>query len=183
VRAGPGRRADPADYRALDLHAHRMLADVPLHDVWTVDLPGGPPDCRVAVLRPYLSFEALSQLNPAVRGLFGLRRWLGRLFRWDGPEPPAGTPARRDPLDGPFRVVHESDVEIVGEVENRTVHAFSVLALCPVPGGYRAWWAIYVAPVGRITALYMALIDPFRRFLVYPAILRHVQRCWRADHA
>jgi hypothetical protein len=38
--------------------------------------------------------------------------------------------------------------------------------------------AIYVKPVGRFTALYMAAIDPFRRLLVYPALTRHAQQCW-----
>jgi hypothetical protein len=39
-----------------------------------------------------------------------------------------------------------------------------------------------VSPVSRLTAVYMALIDPFRRLLVYPAILRHVHQSWRAAH-
>jgi len=29
--------------------------------------------------------------------------------------------------------------------------------------------AVYVKPVTRLTPLYVALIDPFRRFIVYPA--------------
>ena len=175
--------ADPDEYRALALHAHTMLADVPLHDVWKVELPGGPADCRVAAIRPYMSFEALSRLNPVVRGLFGLRRFLGRVFGWDGPERAEGQSPPRDALDGPFELVHESEQEIVGEVRNKTVHAFSVMALLPREGGYRLYFAIYVAPVGRITGLYMALIDPFRHWLVYPALLRHVHRSWVAEHA
>ena len=46
------------------------------------------------------------------------------------------------------------------------------------PEGYLAYWAIYVKPVSRFTALYMAAIAPFRRFLVYPSIIRKVQRKW-----
>lgn len=31
---------------------------------------------------------------------------------------------------------------------------------------------------GRLTAFYMALIEPFRRFMVYPALGRDAQRSW-----
>jgi len=34
-------------------------------------------------------------------------------------------------------------------------------------------------PVGAITRAYMLLIDPFRRFIVYPAVLRRIQEEWR----
>jgi hypothetical protein len=32
--------------------------------------------------------------------------------------------------------------------------------------------------VGRITAWYMRLIDPFRRVVIYPAVLRHIRAVW-----
>jgi hypothetical protein len=32
--------------------------------------------------------------------------------------------------------------------------------------------------VGSLTAVYMALIDPFRRFIVYPSLLRSVRTTW-----
>jgi hypothetical protein len=48
----------------------------------------------------------------------------------------------------------------------------------PTPGGYLAYLAIYVKPVHRFTRLYMAAIAPFRRLLVYPAIIRKVERGW-----
>jgi hypothetical protein len=37
---------------------------------------------------------------------------------------------------------------------------------------------IYVKKVSGLTPLYMALIDPFRRFIVYPALVRHVEQMW-----
>jgi hypothetical protein len=40
------------------------------------------------------------------------------------------------------------------------------------------YWAIYVKPVGRLTPVYLALIDPFRRFVVYPALIRDIQAVW-----
>jgi hypothetical protein len=35
-----------------------------------------------------------------------------------------------------------------------------------------------VKPVGRITAIYMGVIDPFRRLIVYPGITRQLQAAW-----
>jgi len=32
--------------------------------------------------------------------------------------------------------------------------------------------------VGLLTHLYVALIDPFRRFIVYPALIRETQSAW-----
>jgi hypothetical protein len=58
------------------------------------------------------------------------------------------------------------------------VHAFTVFALLEGSSGYRLYWAVYVQPLGRITGLYMALIDPFRRFIIYPAVLRHIRSAW-----
>jgi len=166
--------------------------------VWEVSLPGGAPDLPLTALRTLLSAEDVGRTQPAVRFLFGLRRLLGRLFHWDD-APPAQSPsdapesptlsrvpaelrARSHPAsgsrDGPFVLLYAIDSESVSEIRNATVHAFSVLALQREEGGYRGTWAIHVAPVGAITRFYMALIDPFRRFLIYPAILRHVHRRW-----
>ena len=141
--------------------------------------------------------KSLMSLSPVVRVLFQLRAWLGRVFRWDSS---TRTPSaqsfiyrlsdedRKQSLvepgvcDGPFTVVYVRPFEAVNEIRNATVHGFSVLALEQRSEGYRLFWAIYVAPVGRLTALYMALIDPFRRVLIYPAILRHVHQSWLAAH-
>lgn len=56
--------------------------------------------------------------------------------------------------------------------------AFSVIVLSEQPRGYRLCWAIHALPVGRITAWYFHLIDPFRRLYIYPTVLREVQRSW-----
>lgn len=193
-------RADPADYRELAVRAHALLADVPLHDVWQVELPGGGPDLTLADVHPLVSAGRLTSVNAAVRGLFRLRSALGRLFGWDAPEsgsaPDPRSYASRVPTadversqvapgskNGAFTVLYLLDSEAVSEIINSTVHAFSVFALEPYAEGQRLFWAIHVAPVGRITGCYMRLIDPFRRWLVYPAILRHVHRAWLARRA
>jgi len=192
-------RVEPRVYQRLELRAHALLAGVPLHDAWRVELPGGGAGRTVADVGPLLSASSLASLSPIVRALFGLRRWLGRVFRWDAPSgaiPDGAGPHsflarlteedRRRSLvlpgsaDGAFTVLYVHPGEALREIRNATVHAFLVQALEPTDSGYRLFFAVHVAPVGRITRLYLAAIDPFRRWLVYPALLRHVRREWCA---
>ena len=190
-------RVPPERFRELDLEVHSLLADVPLHDVTAIDLPGGGPDREISDIRSLLARGA-DQAGSATRFLFALRIGMGRLLGWDrevhaGPETsyvrkmtedqktrsvvPPGT------ADGPFRVLYVYRREALSEIRNATVHAFSCMALAPVDGGYRLYWGIYVQPVSRFTPIYMGLIEPFRRWIVYPAILRRLRRAWISAQA
>ena len=68
--------------------------------------------------------------------------------------------------------------EAAYELRNATVHGFLVTTLEPAPGGYTLQLAIYVEPVSRLTPLYMAAIDPFRRFIIYPALIKQLEASW-----
>jgi hypothetical protein len=175
-----------------------LLTAVPLHDVWAIDLAGGDPGRSMIDLRSVLSAENLRATNPTVKLLFGLRTWLGRLFDWDREPPRASEESflhrlsaadRETSLvvpgtrEGPFRVLFVSPRESIAEIQNSTVHAFSVFALLERATAYRLYWAIYVQPVGRITGWYMRLIDPFRRVIIYPAVLRHIRKAWSRSQA
>ena len=81
-------------------------------------------------------------------------------------------------LDGPFAVLYVHTTEAVSEIRNATVHAFLVWALEPAPDGYQLFWAIHILPVSIWTKPYLALIEPFRRWLVYPALLRRMHEAW-----
>ena len=39
--------------------------------------------------------------------------------------------------------------------------------------------AVYAKPNGRFGAAYMAAIRPFRHLIVYPAMMRQIERQWR----
>ncbi len=189
-------RADPADYGRLPLRAHTLLEDVPLHDVWSVELRGGGPGRTLQELRSIVSMRQLASASRAVGFFFWLRRQLGRLFRWDrGTSDPTEstyfqrlTTADRQASviepgtsEGPGRTLYASPSESIEEIRNATVHAFSVFALVERNQGYRLYWAIYVLPVGWITRWYMRLINPFRRYLIYPAVLRHIGAAWERE--
>ena len=190
-------RVKPADFQRLNLRCHALLSDVPLHDVWAIPLNCGGPGRSIQDARAIL-FGDRRPPNCAVRGLFTLRWALGRAFGWDDErhDPPGVSYIHRlaeaDRLqsqvppgtrEGPFRVLYVLGEEALSELRNATVHAFLALALTPSSEGYTLYLAIYVKPVSRLTTLYMALIDPFRRLVVYPALGRHAQQRWSRTYA
>lgn len=117
-------------FTSLPLRCHALLSDVPLHDVWAIALEGGGPGRTVADVNRIVFDPQRPASNVAVRALFALRWWLGRLFGWDE--------ERYDVPDQSYA--------------NRLTSADRVV--------------------------YMAMIDPFRHRVVYPALGRHAQREW-----
>ena len=128
--------------------------------------------------------------------LFALRWKLGDLLGWDGRG--AGIGSRVEPLrdrlpadlraagtgppfEGlPFTPLYLLADEWAAEIANRTMHG--VLHLGWVPDGsgrYRGQMAVLVKRNGRLGTAYMAAIRPFRRLLVYPQMLRDIERRWR----
>jgi Protein of unknown function (DUF2867) len=194
---GP-RRVSAGEFRALPLEVHALLAEIPLKDVTAIDLVGGGPGKTLRELRPIVTDVYRSAGSPVVRSLFAFRAFLGRVLKWDesrvelaapafSPQIPAALAARsqlpRGTPQGPLKVLYELDHESLAEGQNATVHAFMCQALLPLGDGYRLYWAVYVRRISWFTPLYMALIEPFRRFVVYPSLLSRVSRAWTVRHA
>lgn len=186
-------RVTSEEYHQIELRAHSLLAEVPLHDVWAIDLSGRNRGRTITDLRTLLTVDEFRAANAAVHLLVAFRTWLGRIFGWDMTPPRASQESFLHRLsaadvasslvapgsrEGPFRVLFVSPREAISEIHNSTVHAFSVFALVERASSYRLYWGIYVQPVGRITSWYMRLIDPFRRLIIYPAVLRHIRAAW-----
>ncbi len=190
-------RVPPAELQALPLEAHAILADVPLQDVSAIDLPGGGAGRTLRDVHALISTRGLIQTNTITRALFGLRFWLGRVFGWDRPEHDraedsylarvsealrARSQVTPGTMERGFRLLYRLEQESLSEIRNATVHAFLCAALRERPGGYRLYWGIYVEPTSRLTPVYMALIEPFRRFVVYPAMFRRLRNAWTARY-
>src|SRR5260370_429856 len=77
-----------------------------------------------------------------------------------------------------IRVVYRFENEQLLELINRTAHAAALSALVETAYDYRFYFGVYVRSVGRFTPVYMALIDPFRKLVVYPSLLRTVRATW-----
>lgn len=186
-----------AEYQNLDLWAHSFLRDVPLHDAFVIDLPGGGKGRTINDVRALLPVDAALQSTPLVAALVRLRFLVGRLFGWDASadqwdersyvhrlaaDDRASSLVAPGTPDGPFRLLQVLPGESVSEVQNATVHAFLCQALRESDSGYRYYWGVYVKPVSRFTPLYMALIKPFRHLVVYPAILGEIRKAWLSKY-
>jgi hypothetical protein len=190
----------PTEFYALPLRVHTFLADVPLHDVWAVDLPthrDGVTLCEFLRRANQDGFGAadgeINRLPPVAHALIRLRLFLGRIFRLEAEPKDAlaasfgsrlttedrarsfvvsGTP------EGLFRVVYRFENEQLLEIQNRTVHAAALSALTERADSYRFYFAVYVRQSTWITPFYMGLIDPFRKWIIYPAMLEKVRAIW-----
>jgi Protein of unknown function (DUF2867) len=185
-------KISPKEFELIPLRVHSFLAEVPLHDVWAVDLPHWRSRItldqflRTGGTRPYT-------LSPVARVLLRTRLFIGRLLGWDR-EPMATvaesfatrltTADRSKSLAAPgtregfFRVVYRFENEQLLEIINRTVHAAALSTLVETENGYRFYFGVYVRNISRFTPVYMGLIDPFRKRIVYPSLLRSVRASW-----
>jgi len=188
-------RISKHEFEELPLRAHAFLAGVPLHDAWVVELPrsrGG------ITLEEFLRVAdgRLFTPSPLVRALLRLRFFIGGMFGLDRTPSTTAHHAFAERLtaadrarsfvpagarDGPFRVVYRFENEQLVELVNRTAHAAALSALVETANTYRFYFAVYVRNVGRLTPLYMALIGPFRKLVVYPSLLRSVSARWQRN--
>lgn len=77
--------------------------------------------------------------------------------------------------------LYRTDDEWAAEISNETVHGVVHLAwVSRGEGRYRGQMAVYVKPRGLLGEAYMRMIEPFRRFIVYPALMRQIGRAWEA---
>ena len=180
------------EFERLPLRVHTFLAGVPVHDVWSVDLPRW----RAGVtLDDFLrtGSDCLCAPPPLVRMLLDIRFFVGRFFGWD--HEPATTAwksfatrltdtdhsrslAAAGTRDGFFRVVYRFENEQLVELINRTAHAAALSTLVETATVYRFYLGVYVRSVSRFTPFYMTLIDPFRKLIVYPSLLHSVRARW-----
>ena len=180
------------EFERLPLRVHDFLAGVPLHDVWAVDLPRARSGITLDEFLRTTS-ACLPSPSPVVRALLNIRLFVGRLLGWD--REPAATAwetftTRLTTVDrskslvlagkreGLFRVVYRFENEQLLELINRTAHAAALSALVEMANGYRFYFGVYVRSVSRFTPIYMALIDPFRKLVVYPSLLRSIGAKW-----
>jgi hypothetical protein len=176
---------------------HELIPDFRLEDVWALPTPGGPDDFPRLVAG--IASGDLSQgSSRAAHTLWAIRWKVGELLGWDGPDVGVGSrvPTLRDRLpadlrDGPagpdfralpFTSLYLLENEFAAEIANRTMHGILHLGWVPdqTGGGYRGQMAVLVKPNGLLGSGYMAAIKPFRHLIVYPQMLRQIERAWRA---
>jgi hypothetical protein len=188
-------RIDPERHLAQPLLIHRLTRDFQLLDVWRVPTRASSFEAFVRSF-PLLRRDGASALSKPALFLFALRELLMRVIgkrdvNYQGlPIPGCRETSVRERLSAEERAefalpsrgesmfvpVYATPNERAHEISNATVHA--VLHLCWVvtPEGPEARMAVYAKTRGWLGRAYMGLIEPFRRFVVYPALLRAAAR-------
>jgi hypothetical protein len=180
---------------------HELTHDFRLEDVWALPTPGGPDDFLRLVqgfprlVRGIASADPSRGSSRAARALWAIRWRVGGLLGWDDPDAGLGSrvatlrdrlPADlRDAPSGPdlprFSSLYLLDDEWAAEIANRTVHGVIHLGwVRDGTGGHRGQMAVYAKPNGLLGTAYMTAIRPLRHLIVYPAMLRGIEREWRA---
>ena len=176
---------------------HELTRDFRLEDVWALPTPGGPGDFPRLVAE-FAAGDPTQRLPGPARVLWDIRMKLGELLGWDDPKTGVGSrvPTLRERLPAdlreapsgpefgslPFDSLYQLEDEWAAETANKTVHG--VLHLGWVPdgeGGYRGQMAVLVKPNGLFGKLYMAAIRPARHLIVYPGLMRRIERHWARE--
>ena len=185
-----------------------IAPDFTLEDVWALPVHGGAKDFQTALEMMTSSDPANAESLPTrvlwgVRDRLG--SWFG-LGRISAPvDSDSDDAAGKLPIPGtnetsltdrlpddlrntagdlkftflPFAPLYRTDVEFAAELSNQTVHGVMHLAWVDQgEGRYQCQMAVYVKPRGPLGKAYMALIKPFRYWVVYPALMRQIERTW-----
>lgn len=181
-----------------------IVHDFEVEDVWMLPIDGGPDDFA-AVIDVMESIDFPGSASLPVRVLWGVRDLLGRMFGLGristsaddaGPALPVPATDERSLIgrvpaelrstatdsrltDKPFRPLYLTDTEFAEEISNRTMHGVMHLAWVDQSDGrYQAQMTVYVKPRGAFGSAYMAFIKPFRYAIIYPALMRYLERLW-----
>ena len=189
----------PSQHQALPWRIKEIVPDFELIDAWALPVSGRPSEFRALE-------EVFERLDPNAPGaprlpamLFALRGRLGTIFGWEDKANALPIPGCRETtlrerlpadlrIENPtangkdrFELVYRTTTEWVRERSNGTVHAVLHVGWVPAENDlYRAQLGVYVKTRGWFGPIYMAIIRPFRHFIVYPAILREIGRAWEA---
>lgn len=180
---------------------HEIAPDFRLEDVWALPVQGGAADFQT-LLEYMVSSDPLASASAATRALWGARDCLGR---WLGLGSVSAASDEDLPIPGdsetslvgrlpdelrdtaadlqfaalPFVPLYRTDDEFAAELSNQTVHAVMHLGWVDQgEGRYQGQMAVYVKPRGLLGEAYMAFIKPFRLCIVYPAMMKRIEREW-----
>jgi uncharacterized protein DUF2867 len=172
---------------------HELVPDFRLEDVWALPTPGRADEFPLLV-EGFTTTDPARSSPTAARALWTLREKAGDLLHLDEPDtdPEGRVRSIRERLPEdlrvtepppfeslPFTPLYMTDDEFAAEVANRTVHGIIHLAWVRERTDlYRGQMAVYVKPNGILGSAYLAAIKPFRYLIVYPQLLRVLERRW-----
>jgi hypothetical protein len=200
-------RLPDAEHESRPWRIREIVPDFTLEDAWALPVEGSAEDFD-GVLKLMAASDPSNADSAAARALWRLRDRLGEWLSLGRiSEPADGEEVGRLPIPGtgetslegrlpadlrgtaadvdfdslPFEPLFRTDDEFAAEISNRTVHGVMHLAWVESGAGlHQAQMAVYVKPRGSFGRAYMALIKPFRHLVVYPALMRQIERTWSA---
>jgi Protein of unknown function (DUF2867) len=193
MHVGPGRLPNSA-HTSRPWRIHEIAGDFRLEDVWSLPTLGRADEFPILV-EGFAASDPEKAASRATRALLSLRWKLGELLGLDDPGEGLGsrvtTLRERLPDDLrattgpkfdalPFTSLYMTDDEFAAEIANQTMHGILHFGwVAEGPAGYRGQMAIYVKANGLLGNAYMAAIKPFRHLVVYPQMLRTMERRWQ----
>ncbi|MEW6125723.1 MAG: DUF2867 domain-containing protein [Acidobacteriota bacterium] len=182
-------------FNRLPLKAHHFLAGIPMHSLDYLQLKGGREKLTIAEIYNATGLSDMSnvELGFGTKALFGLRTLIGKVMHWDevpelvetnsylsrlGEAERAKSLIPPGEIRGISRVLYCYENEMLLEIINQTVHCFWLLASEPTADGYGLYNAVYVKHLNWRTPIYMTLISPILKEVIYPAIDKSMQQNW-----
>jgi hypothetical protein len=196
-------RIPNAVHEAQPWRIHAILPDFLLEDVWALPAVGAADEFPELLAMVTAMDPAHAESLPT-RALWGLRDRLGEWFDLGRisspvddqralPIPGSAETSLRERLPDdlrdtitdfdfgslPFVPLYVTADEAAAEISNRTVHGVAHFSWVERGDGtFGGQMAVYVKPRGRLGEGYMALIKPFRYWIVYPALMKQFARSW-----
>lgn len=184
-------------FNRIPLKAHQFLSDVPMHSLDFVELKGGEKGMKIDEIYRVMSLNQAEEFKFGfiTKTLFDLRGLIGRILKWDdvpelinkhswisrlSEEEREKSLIESGKVEGINTILYCYENEILFEIINRTVHCFWVLASEEQVDGYDLYIAVYVKKINWRTPIYMALVSPMLKWIIYPAIKKTLKRNWEA---
>ncbi|HEY9207287.1 MAG TPA: DUF2867 domain-containing protein [Candidatus Methanoperedens sp.] len=181
--------------------------DFILWDVWEIPIAANNSKTENFQAFYGIAFETFRKMQTKttlVSILFTLRFWMDKIFPLDRnintlPIPgcwettvkirlssqdleksKAGKAIKVNNTDLEFRPVYLFEDESLHELSNDTVHGLIHIGWIKKNDNYyKATLAIYVIPRGIYGKVYLKLIEPFRRYIVYPGMMKAIKEQWQ----
>jgi hypothetical protein len=170
---------------------HEITPDFRLEDVWALPARGEESDFP-ALVQGFADGDPSQGSSRLARALWSIRWKVGELLDWDEAETGLGArvPTLRERLPSvlldaagpsfetlPFTTLYLIEDEFAAEIANRTMHGVMHLSwVADGTGAYRGQMAVLVKPAGLLGSVYMAAIRPFRHLIIYPTMMRQIER-------
>ena len=185
-------------FNRLPLKAHEFLAGIPMHSLDFLTLRGGRENMTIANIYRAVGLDEAGEIEvgTVTKALFDLRGAIGKVMHWDEvPElvreisylprlsEEEGGKSLIPPgeVRGISRVLYCFENEMLLEIINKTVHCFWLLASEKTPDGYALFNTVYVKNLNWRTPIYMTLISPMLKRIIYPAMEKSMRQNWERE--